>query len=78
MMDRLEKTRAEVLRLRQIMEMETLEVVEVAEAQPAVCAPSHLEIEGWCGFRDRATYGLTEAQAKELTAKLRQGIWTPS
>ena len=32
---------------------------------PAVFAPSHL---------DRSTHSLTEAQAKELVAKLRQGI----
>ena len=37
----------------------------------AVFAPSHLEVEGRCGFRDRATHGLTEVQAKELVAKLR-------
>ena len=30
--------------------------------------------QGWCGFRDRATHGLTEAQTKELIANLRQGI----
>ena len=31
---------------------------------PAVFAPSYLEIKGWCGFRDRNTHGLTEAQAR--------------
>ena len=36
---------------------------------PAVF-PSYLEIKGWCGFRDRNTHGLTEAQA----TKLRQGV----
>ena len=41
---------------------------------PAVCAPSHLEIEWWCGFRDRNTHGLTEAQAREVITKLRLGI----
>ena len=38
---------------------------------PAVFAPS---IKGWCGFRDRNTHGLTEAQAREIITKLRQGI----
>ena len=38
---------------------------------PAVFAPSYLEIKGWCGFRDRNTHGLTEAQA---ITKLRLGI----
>ena len=33
---------------------------------PAVFAPSYLEIKGWCGFRDRNTHGLTEAQAREI------------
>ena len=28
----------------------------------------------WCGFRDRNTHGLTEAQAREIITKLRQGI----
>ena len=42
-------------------------------ASPAVFAP-YLEIKGWCGFRDRNTHGLTEAQAREVIAKLRQGI----
>ena len=41
---------------------------------PAVFALSYLEIEGWCGFRDRNTHGLTEAQAREIITKLRQGI----
>ena len=41
---------------------------------PAVFAPSYLEIKGWCGFRDRNTHGLTEAQAREIITKLRQGI----
>ena len=41
---------------------------------PAVFAPSHLEIKGWCGFRDGNTHGLTQAQARELITKLRQGI----
>ena len=41
---------------------------------PAVFAPSYLEIKGWCGFRDRNTHGLTEAQAREIIAKLRQVI----
>ena len=41
---------------------------------PAVFAPSYLEIEVWCGFRDRNTHGLTEAQAREIITKLRQGI----
>ena len=45
-----------------------------ANAGPTVFAPSYLEIKGWCGFRDRATHGLTEAQAKELMTRLRQGI----
>ena len=40
----------------------------------AVFAPSYLEIKGWCGFRDRNTHGLTEAQAREIITKLRQGI----
>ena len=43
-------------------------------ASPVVFAPSFLEIKGWCGFRDRNTHGLTEAQAREVIAKLRQGI----
>ena len=41
---------------------------------PAVFAPSYLEIKVWCGFRDRNTHGLTEAQAREIITKLRQGI----
>ena len=41
---------------------------------PAVLAPSHLEIKVWCGFRDRNTHGLTEAQAREIITKLRQEI----
>ena len=41
---------------------------------PVVYAPSYLEIKGWCGFPDRNTHGLTEAQAREIIAKLRQGI----
>ena len=41
---------------------------------PAVFAPSYLEIKGWCGFRDKNTHGLTEAQAREIITKLRQGI----
>ena len=40
----------------------------------AVFAPSYLEIKGWCGFRDRNTHCLTEAQAREVITKLRQGI----
>ena len=40
----------------------------------AVFAPSVLEIKGWCGFRDRNTHGLTEAQAREIITKLRLGI----
>ena len=40
---------------------------------PAVFAP-YLEIKGWCGFRDRNTHGLTEAQAREIITKLRLGI----
>ena len=40
---------------------------------PAVFAPS-LEIKEWCGFRDRNTHGLTEAQAREIITKLRLGI----
>ena len=39
-----------------------------------VFAPPYLEIKGWCGFRDRNTRGLTEAQAREVIAKLRQVI----
>ena len=39
----------------------------------AVFAP-YLEIKVWCGFRDRNTHGLTEAQAREIITKLRQGI----
>ena len=41
---------------------------------PAVFAPSHLEMKGWCEFRDKNTHGLTEAQDREVIAKLRQGI----
>ena len=41
---------------------------------PAVFAFSYLEIKEWCGFRDRNTHGLTEAQAGEIITKLRQGI----
>ena len=41
---------------------------------PAAVAPSYLEIKGWCGFRDRNTHGLTEALAREIITKLRQGI----
>ena len=41
---------------------------------PAVFALSNLEIKGWCGFRDRITHGLTEAQAREIITKLRQGM----
>ena len=41
---------------------------------PAVFALSYLEIKLWCGFRDRNTHGLTEAQAREIITKLRQGI----
>ena len=37
-------------------------------------APSYLEIKGWCGFRDRNVHGLTEAQARDIIAKVRQGI----
>ena len=40
---------------------------------PAVFAP-YLDIKEWCGFRDRNTHGLTEAQAREIITKLRQGI----
>ena len=43
-------------------------------AVPAVFAPSYLEIKGWCGFRDRNTHGLTEAEAREIITKLRLGI----
>ena len=39
-----------------------------------VFVPSYLEIKGWCGLRDRNTHGLTEAQAREVIAKLRQVI----
>ena len=42
---------------------------------PAVVAP-YLEIKGWCGFRDRNTHGLTEAQAREIITKLRLGNWS--
>ena len=35
---------------------------------------STVEIKGWCGFRDRNAHGLTEAQAREIISKLRQGI----
>ena len=45
-----------------------------AGGTPAVFAPSYLEIKGWCGFRDRNTHGLTEAQAREIITKLRQVI----
>ena len=31
---------------------------------PAVFTLSCLEIKGWCGFWDRNTHGLTEAQAR--------------
>ena len=31
----------------------------------AIFAP-YLEMKGWCGFRDRNTHGLTEAQAREI------------
>ena len=41
---------------------------------PAVLAPSYLEIKGRCGFRDRNTHGLTDAQAREVITKLRLGI----
>ena len=41
---------------------------------PDVFAPSYLESRGWCGFRNRNTNGLTEAQAREIITKLRQGI----
>ena len=41
---------------------------------PVVFAPSYLEIKEWCGFRDRNTHGLTEAQAREIITKLRMGI----
>ena len=40
----------------------------------AVLAPSYLDINGWCGFRDRNRHGLTEAQARDIITKLRQGI----
>ena len=43
---------------------------------PVVFAPSFLEINRWCGFRDRNTHGLTEAQAREIITKLRLGIGT--
>ena len=43
-------------------------------AGPVLFAPSYLEIKGWCAFKDRDTHGLTEGQAKEFIAKLRQGI----
>ena len=39
-----------------------------------IFAPSYLEIKGWCAFRDRDTFGLTEGQAREFVTKLRQGI----
>ena len=42
--------------------------------EPGVFAPSHLEIKGWCGFRDRNTHGLTEVQVSEIITKLRQGL----
>ena len=41
-------------------------------ASPVVFAPPYLEIKGWCGFRDRSTRGLTEAQERKVIAKLRQ------
>ena len=41
---------------------------------PAVFVPSYLEIKEWCGFRDRNTHGLTEAQAREVITNLRLGI----
>ena len=41
---------------------------------PAALTPSYLEIKGWCGFRDRNIHGLTEAQARDIITKLRQGI----
>ena len=41
---------------------------------PAVFALSYLEINGWCGFRDRNNHGPTEAQARDMITKLRQGI----
>ena len=47
---------------------------EAVARHQLIFAPSYLEIEGWCGFRDRATHGLTEAHAKELVNKLRQVI----
>ena len=43
-------------------------------ASPVVFARSYLEIKGGCGFRDRNTHCLTEAQAREIMAKLQQGI----
>ena len=33
-----------------------------------------MEIKGWCSFKDRNTFGLSEGQAREFVEQLRQGI----
>ena len=40
---------------------------------PAIFAPSYLELKGWCGFRDKNTHGLTEAQARD---QVTTGNWS--
>ena len=36
----------------------------------------YLEIKGWCGFRDKYTHGLTEAQAREIITEAVTGNWS--
>ena len=51
----------------------TMVVLQVRAVLLAVVFAPYLEIQGWCGFRERNTHGLTEAQAWEIVTKLRQG-----
>ena len=43
---------------------------------PAVFVPSYLEIKGWCGFRDRNTHGLSEAQSQRGHYQIATGNWS--
>ena len=72
MMDRLEKRIDEKIDSKFGLVMDRLSVLDKTSSSTrcgsywryscSIC-PSYLEIKGWCGFRDKNTHGLTEAQA---------------
>ena len=68
------------LRLTMVDVLDTM--LAVAAHRPRFSLPLFLEIKGWCGFRDKNTHGLTEAQATEIIFsscdKEIDSIWTLS